>query len=481
MIKVKHLGMAGLAAAVVLAGSVGGDAYASSVDSVTSDSVVFNASNEPDVCVSGTSIVTNAETNCDAGDWDEARGYGLSVTDYNSFIATFTGGTISINGNINDIRGMMIKLYESATQTDNLTISAANQAFLEKVQTSTALNLNITGDATITPNDLGYIKLLAGGQNAPVTVTVSGDLTFGEAAADYEGETFATVGNSNFVLAEVSGSITPLPAGTDVEEFFGDIDCSAIAAKITVEIDREGLDAAEAMAESKNEEDYTAETWAVLQQALALPETTQGEVDAKVAAIVTAIERLAKKPLEPDTPESIVGRDTDVRGEGDKVLTVTAEVVDTTDTEAVKEKIAKLAGKADEATVAEIAEKLSGMENVIVLSADGHGAGKVVLENLTVGTTYYLYHIADDGKMTYEGAFTVDADGKLTIESVTFSGNVLSAVKADLASENLEVGNTGMFVADSEGSAASYALTALGSLAIAGVSFAVLRRKDKRG
>lgn len=58
------------------------------------------------------------------------------------------------------------------------------------------------------------------------------------------------------------------------------------------ELDKKALQAAIDNANTKNKADYTDESWAVLQAALDLPETTQGQIDDKVEAINEAIEGL---------------------------------------------------------------------------------------------------------------------------------------------------------------------------------------------
>ena len=63
------------------------------------------------------------------------------------------------------------------------------------------------------------------------------------------------------------------------------------------ELDKTALDVAVGEAETKAEADYTAESYAVLTDALELPETTQDEVNAKVSAINQAIEGLAEEPV----------------------------------------------------------------------------------------------------------------------------------------------------------------------------------------
>ncbi|AOY75867.1 S-layer homology domain-containing protein [Clostridium formicaceticum] len=64
----------------------------------------------------------------------------------------------------------------------------------------------------------------------------------------------------------------------------------------TEDIDKEALEDAKARALTKNEADYTEESYDLLLQALAMPEATQEEVDAKVLAINQAIAGLLEKP-----------------------------------------------------------------------------------------------------------------------------------------------------------------------------------------
>lgn len=60
---------------------------------------------------------------------------------------------------------------------------------------------------------------------------------------------------------------------------------------VTVEVplDKTALTVAIGSTESLSEEEYTVETWSVLETALAMPETTQAEIDAKVVAINEAV------------------------------------------------------------------------------------------------------------------------------------------------------------------------------------------------
>ena len=64
-------------------------------------------------------------------------------------------------------------------------------------------------------------------------------------------------------------------------------------------VDKTVLKAKVAEANALDEEDYTAESWAVLEAALAKPESTQAQVDAKVAAISAAIAGLVEIEEEP--------------------------------------------------------------------------------------------------------------------------------------------------------------------------------------
>lgn len=65
-----------------------------------------------------------------------------------------------------------------------------------------------------------------------------------------------------------------------------------VGGTIVVELDKTALVAATAAANAKVEANYTAASWAVLKAALARPEATQAEVDAKTAAINAAIAKL---------------------------------------------------------------------------------------------------------------------------------------------------------------------------------------------
>ncbi len=71
------------------------------------------------------------------------------------------------------------------------------------------------------------------------------------------------------------------------------------AEDLSGELDKTTLDAAILEAETKAEVDYTAESYAALTSALALSETTQDEVNAKVLAINQAIVELVEASEEP--------------------------------------------------------------------------------------------------------------------------------------------------------------------------------------
>lgn len=64
------------------------------------------------------------------------------------------------------------------------------------------------------------------------------------------------------------------------------------------EVDKTALTAALAEADGKAKANYTAESWKALEEAIAMPEETQKQVDAKVAAINAAIDELVEKSIE---------------------------------------------------------------------------------------------------------------------------------------------------------------------------------------
>jgi hypothetical protein len=83
-----------------------------------------------------------------------------------------------------------------------------------KLASLTGVTLNVSGDAEIIPNDLGYVNFLTryvNNQNSPsIKVNVSGYVTFGSGTDYYSTDTIASVITDKFTLS-ASGTIT-LPA-----------------------------------------------------------------------------------------------------------------------------------------------------------------------------------------------------------------------------------------------------------------------------
>ncbi|MDR2411270.1 MAG: hypothetical protein LBD88_01355 [Candidatus Peribacteria bacterium] len=97
-----------------------------------------------------------------------------------------------------------------------------------KLATLTGVTLDVSGDAKIIPNDLGYISFLThyvGNVNSSsLKVNVSGNVTFGSGSVgtEYENDSIEEVADnlSGSLLLSASGTIT-LPDGSDIDTFFG--------------------------------------------------------------------------------------------------------------------------------------------------------------------------------------------------------------------------------------------------------------------
>lgn len=111
--------------------------------------------------------------------------------------------------------------------------------------------------------------------NNPVYVLTAADYTAGSWSA-YAGAITAAIAveaNPSSTQAEIDNAVAAIDAAKAGLVFAGQAE----------------LDAAKAAAEALNEEDYTAESWAVLQEALEMPEGTNAEVVEKTTAINDAI------------------------------------------------------------------------------------------------------------------------------------------------------------------------------------------------
>jgi hypothetical protein len=231
-----------VAVATVGAGSVS----ASTID--LTDGVVINASDEPGLCVSA-SVNSNANfPDCDLAAWDEARGYGLDVQDYDNLM-TYLGGNpdtpITINGAIEDVRGLLTKL---GAPTGNTTVDAANAALIAALGAVPSLTLTVDGDTEIIPNDLGYITYLtnlAENEGQALIVNVDGNVTFGAAIAGggFTGdETIADVSKAGMRISATGTITVPDGYGAGITEFLGE---SVISAGNTVVSDGVTYTAAE--------------------------------------------------------------------------------------------------------------------------------------------------------------------------------------------------------------------------------------------
>jgi hypothetical protein len=116
----------------------------------------------------------------------------------------------------------------SGSSTASQAQKDAATAMKNKLATLTGVTLDVSGDATIIPNDLGYISFLThyvGNTNSPsLGVNVSGNVTFsgGLTGSEYENDSIADVANnlSGSLSISASGTIT-LPSNEAKETFFG--------------------------------------------------------------------------------------------------------------------------------------------------------------------------------------------------------------------------------------------------------------------
>jgi hypothetical protein len=126
--------------------------------------------------------------------------------------------SLIISGTLQQIRDTLVAV------NDYIDASGEGYAALvAKMAGLTTITLEVSGDAELTPNDLGYIQYLighVGNANSPTTtVNVSGDVTFGEGTDDFAGVSIADVATADFSL-NTTGTIT-LPVGSDEGAFFG--------------------------------------------------------------------------------------------------------------------------------------------------------------------------------------------------------------------------------------------------------------------
>ncbi|MDR0397565.1 MAG: hypothetical protein LBH36_00030 [Candidatus Nomurabacteria bacterium] len=200
-------------------------AYASTIN--LTDGIVINASDDQDVCVSAGAGSGKTPPTCDADVWDEERGYGLDTVEYAALLgelATNPDSPITINGSIDDIRGLLTKL---GTSTANAAINTANDNLVAAMENVPELVLNVDGDAEITPNDLFYVSYLAnlaGNTNQKLTVNVDGDVTFGPAdpvSPLTASDTIASQAQPGSTIS-ATGTITiPNGSGDNIAGFLG--------------------------------------------------------------------------------------------------------------------------------------------------------------------------------------------------------------------------------------------------------------------
>jgi hypothetical protein len=126
--------------------------------------------------------------------------------------------SINITGTIDQVRGTRAAL--SAWKNSNLALSEVT-SLLSKIGTLTELNVDIAGDAVVTPNDLGYLNSVNSVffLTKPTTnITVEGTVSFGDPTGDYAGKTIADMTNSKMTL---TAEKIVLPYGADEDTFFG--------------------------------------------------------------------------------------------------------------------------------------------------------------------------------------------------------------------------------------------------------------------
>jgi hypothetical protein len=150
---------------------------------------------------------------------NDTAGWDLDYASGQAFLADPDTALTVSGATIDDVRSTLIELSDYMTTNPGDSVS---DGLIAKLAAVTELNINISGDAEIIPNDLGYLNYLisaVGNTNDPtIDVNVAGKVSFGDATTDYIGETIASLATSKMTI---SATQIELPAGADEATFFG--------------------------------------------------------------------------------------------------------------------------------------------------------------------------------------------------------------------------------------------------------------------
>ncbi len=92
---------------------------------------------------------------------------------------------------------------------------------------------------------------------------------------------------------------------------------------------------------------------------------------------------------------------------------------------------------------------------------------------MDANATYYMYHYDDKGNVSFVGEFVADAQGNLKVDIEKFSGNVLTKVEVELASDtDVESPQSGV-LAESASAKSSMGIVAGFTALVAGAILAV--------
>lgn len=215
--------------------------------------------------------------------------------------ATATSTTVATPANVKAGETVTVKI----TFTEAMATGVFGLKYNENVLTYKSVTSGmVTVDGTDGDKTLGWINA-----DAVTELTV----TF-EAKADGESTvafvpTAGTFGPDERTLVEVTGS-------TSEKVVVGEKTTPVDPGKDPVDVDKTALETAKAEAAKVEEAKYTAESYKALTDALAMKEDTQEEVNAKVAAINSAIKALVVKPADTNKPGDDANKPSDTNKPG---------------------------------------------------------------------------------------------------------------------------------------------------------------------
>ena len=225
----------------------------------------------------------------------------------------------------------MIYTIQAADLGKTITVTATGTGDYTGTVTSAATNVVVAG--TTPPPVKTPITAVSVSGSAIVGETLIATVTPEGAAASYEWKADGTAVGTDMIYtiqaADLGKMITVTATGRG--DYSGTVTSAATSAVVegtTPPQEPTELDKAKAAAWSKNAADYTTDSWNILMEALALPETTNEEVLAKTAAIYNAIANLVKvtAPVDLYTVNGII-KDSN----NNPVSGATVTLIDTTD------------------------------------------------------------------------------------------------------------------------------------------------------